>query len=109
MESLLSRLDDVINCIKESHEYKKCLELQDKMSKNTEIIDLINKIKILQKKYINSNYSDDIKSELDTVNNQLNSIPIYVSYLEYLEKVNYKIEYVKDYLNNYFVNLLNSK
>jgi len=108
MEKLLNnKLDDVINCIKESSEYKKCLELQTKMNDNTDIIELVKKIKLLQKKYIKSNYSSDVKTELDEVTEKLNSIPIYASYLENLEKVNYKIEFVKDYLNNYFVDLLN--
>ena len=110
MEKLLNnKLEDVIDCIKESSEYKKCLELQNKMNDNDEIKELINNIKVLQKKYIKSNYSESVKNELDDVTCKLNNIPIYVSYLDNLEKVNYKIEYVKDYLNDYFVNLLNNK
>ena len=110
MEKLLNnKLEDVIDCIKESSEYKKCLELQNKMNDNDEIKELINNIKVLQKKYIKSNYSESVKNELDEVTCKLNNIPIYVSYLDNLEKVNYKIEYVKDYLNDYFVNLLNNK
>ena len=110
MEKLLNnKLEDVINCIKESSEYKKCIELQSKMNDNTDIIELVKKIKVLQKKYIKSNYSSEVKDELDNVTEELNNIPIYATYLDNLEKVNYRIEYVKDYLNDYFVNLLNNK
>lgn len=109
MEKLLNSIDDVIDCIKYSQEYKKCLELQDKMSGNSEITELVKKIKFLQKKYIKSNYSSSVKEELDKTNEQLMNIPVYVMYLGYLEKVNYKIEYVKDFLNDYFNKLLNEK
>ena len=91
MEKLLNSIDDVIDCIKHSQEYKKCLELQDKMSGNSEITELVKKIKFLQKKYIKSNYSSSVKEELDKTNEQLMNIPVYVMYLGYLEKVNYKI------------------
>lgn len=109
MEKLLNKIDNIIFCIKDSFEYKKCIELQEKMNHNSEITDLVNQIKMLQKRYIKSNYSSDIKNELDVITNKLNSIPIYATYLECLEIVNYKIEYVKDYLNDYFINLLNNK
>ena len=109
MEKLLSRIDDVVNCIKSSDDYIKCIELQDKMSSNSEITELVNRIKTLQKKYIKSNYSPSIKEELDKTNDELMNIPFYAMYLSYLEKVNYKIDYVKDYMNDYFNKLLNEK
>ena len=109
MEKLLNRIDEVVECIKDSYEYKMCLSLQEQMSNNTEITELVKKIKFLQKKYIKSNYSDEVKEELDRVNEQLFNIPVYSMYLSYLDKVNYKIDYVKDYLNDYFNKLLNEK
>ena len=108
MEKLNRSLDNVVNCIKNSKEYKKCLELKEKMDSNSEINDLVKKIKLKQKKYIKSNDSDILK-ELDELEERLNSIPIYHTYLENLEIVNNMINYVKDELNDYFVNLLNKK
>ena len=108
MEKLNRSLDDVVNCIKNSKEYKKCLELKEKMDSNSEINDLVKKIKLKQKKYIKSN-DPDILKELDKLEERLNSIPIYHTYLENLEIVNNMINYVKDELNDYFVNLLNKK
>jgi len=108
MEELNKSIDDVINTIINSKEYKTCLELKDRMSDNTHIIELVNKIKTLQKKYIKSQ-DKDIKKELDLLEQELNSIPIYHIYNINLEIVNNKILYVKDTLNNYFDNLLNNK
>lgn len=109
MEKLLNKIDDLVNCIKNSDDYIKCIELQEKMSSNNEITDLVEKIKDLQKKYIKSNYDTVIKKELDKTNDELMNIPVYAMYLGYLEKVNYKIDYVKDYMNDYFNKLLNEK
>ena len=52
MENFYNNLDDLINYIKNTIEYKKCLELKNKMSSNTNINKLMNDIRDLQKKYI---------------------------------------------------------
>lgn len=103
----LNKLDEVVNIIKESKEYKNCIDLKNKMDSNEEIKLLVNKIKRLQKKYIRSSYDTSIKKELEEVEKELKEIPIYNIYLENLEKVNEMIDYVKDSLNDYFYELLN--
>lgn len=107
MENFYNNLDDLINYIKNTIEYKKCLELKSRMSSNSDINSLIINIKDLQKKYIKSNYDSDIKLELDKANEELNNIPIYITYSEYLEKVNQMISYVNDELTDYFYKVLN--
>ena len=108
MEELSRSLDEVVDCIKNSKEYKKCLELKEKMNTNDEINNLVKEIKTKQKKYIKSNDSN-ILEELKLLEDRLNNIPIYHIYLENLEIVNTMINYVKDELNDYFYNLLNKK
>ena len=108
MEKLNKSLDEVVLCIKNSKEYKKCIELKEKMKSNDEINSLVKEIKLKQKKYIKSN-DPNILSELNELEEKLNSIPIYHVYNENLEKVNYYINYVKDELNDYFIELLNKK
>ena len=107
MEKLNSELDKLIDYIKNTKDYKLCIKLKQQMDENEDIKKLINDVKNLQKKYIKSNYDDSIKKELDVKNEELSSIPIYVTYNQTLEKVNSMIEYVKDNLNDYFDNLLN--
>lgn len=107
MEELYKALDEVINSITESDEYKTCIELKDRMSKNINITDKINKIKKIQKEYVKSNYDFNIKIKLDELNNELISIPIYKIYMDNLEIVNEKIDYLKDSLNDYFYKLFN--
>lgn len=108
MEKLNKSLDEVVNTITNSKEYKKCLELKKKMDSNEEINSLVKEIKLKQKKYIKSN-DPNILSELKSLENRLNSIPIYHIYLDNLEEVNKMINYVKDELNDYFQELLNKK
>ena len=108
MEELNNSLDEVINTIKDSKEYKTCIELKERMDNNSEIKNLVKEIKIKQKKYIKSNDSN-ILNELKELENKLNEIPIYHVYLDNLEVVNNMINYVKDELNDYFYNLLNKK
>ena len=63
-------------------------------------------LKKLQKKYVNTN-DQELLVELEKLEEELNNIPIYVIYMQYLDKVNEKIEFVKDELNNYFYEVLN--
>lgn len=108
MEKLNKRIDEVVDCIKESMEYKKCIELKEKMKDNDEINSLVKEIKLKQKKYIRTNDSN-ILSELNELEEKLNTLPIYYVYTKNLEKVNEYINYVKDELNDYFKELLNKK
>ncbi|MBR3145880.1 MAG: YlbF family regulator [Bacilli bacterium] len=108
MEKLNKSLDEVVNTIKNSKEYKKCIELKEKMKSNDEINSLVKEIKLKQKKYIRSNDSNILR-ELNELEERLNCIPIYHVYTKNLEKVNDYINYVKDELNDYFDKLLNKK
>ena len=100
-------LEDIVLYIKDSYDYKTCIELKEKMSQNKELCSLIDEIKTIQKQYIKSNYDDNIKLELDDLEKKLNEIPIYVIYMQHLTKVNEMINLVKDELNDYFYKLLN--
>ena len=104
----MEKLDEVVKVIKDSKEYKTCIDLKKQMESNEDINSLVKKIKVLQKKYIRTN-DKDIKLELDNLEKELNEIPIYHIYMENLSSVNDMINYVKDELNNYFDLLLNEK
>ena len=109
MENVYKSLDEVIHCIQNTKEYQKCLSLKEKMKDNEELVALVEKVKIEQKKYVQSGYDEEIKKKLDCLEDELNSIPLYLSYMENLSKINQMIEYVKDSLNDYFYQVLNEK
>lgn len=102
----MEELNKVIDYIINSSEYKKCISLKDKMSKNTSLMDKINKVKELQKNYIKSNDLSIIK-ELDLLIEDLNNEPLYYNYMSNLEKVNEMISFVNDELNDYFYKVIN--
>lgn len=109
MEELNNEIDDIVQYIKNSSEYKKCILLKEQMNDNDEIKFIVDEIKTLQKKYIRSNYDDKIKKELDKKNEILSNIPIYNVYNQSLDAVNAMIDYVRNRLNDYFEQLTNSK
>ena len=88
MESYVDKaLDEVVKEITESKEYKKCIELKMKMKDNEEINSLVEEIKKLQKEFIRTN-NLNIKEKLSELEKELESIPIYVTYMKNLEVVN---------------------
>lgn len=107
MENVNKEIDNLVDYIKNTDDYKKCIKLKDQMKDNSELMSLIDEVKNLQKKYIKSNYDLLIKEELDKKNKELLEIPIYVLYNKHLNNVNYMIDYINNSLNNYFYELLN--
>ena len=106
VNQLNKAIDEVVEVITSSSDYKNCIELKKKMSNNQDICELVEQIKKLQKKYVLENDSK-ILTELKSLEDRLNNIPIYVIYMQHLEKENEMINYVNDELNNYFYQVLN--
>ncbi|MBQ6134926.1 MAG: YlbF family regulator [Bacilli bacterium] len=106
MEEVYKSLDEVVSYIKNTKEYQKCISLKEKMNQNDEIKSLVEEIKKKQKEFV-KNPSQEIEDQLKSLNHQLESIPIYDIYQKNLAKVNEKIDYVRDSLNDYFDDLFN--
>lgn len=106
-QNLLVKLDDLISYIKESKEYQLCLEAKEKMKGNEELMKQIDEVKALQKKYIRSSESEEVKKELDEKMEILNEVPIFVTYNVNLEIVNRKLQIIKEEFDQYFYSKLN--
>lgn len=107
MENVNQAIDEIVNYIKSSSEYKNIISIKSQMCMNDELNSLISSIKSIQKKYVRSGYDFKYKEELDKLNEQLNEFPIYFIYQNNLEVINQKINYIKDTLNDYFYHLFN--
>lgn len=105
VQRLNRTLEDVILTIKNSNDYIECIRLKEKMKKNRDLMCLIETLKTRQKELVKKGNQD--KKYLEEIEQQLYDIPIYSSYMQHLEKVNYMISYVQDELNDYFYNLFN--
>lgn len=107
MEKKLSNtIDDLIDYIINTKEYKNCIKYKEEMENDDNIKEKVRIIKKLQKQYVNSN-DISIKEELDKLEDELNNMDLYIKYNQNLEVVNQMISYTKDELNDYFYNLLN--
>lgn len=93
--------NDLIITIKESDTYKRYIYLKEMMLEDTEIMNLIEKVKTLQKELIKSKTKGlDYKEIDDNINktlSELNNIPTYVEY-----------DYVQSELNDLLQNVKNT-
>ena len=94
MENVNQAIDEIVNYIKSSSEYKNIISIKSQMCMNDELNSLISSIKSKKKKYVRSGYDFKYKEELDKLNEQLNEFPIYFIYQNNLEVINQKINYI---------------
>ena len=108
---ILSKIDEIINIIKNSDEYKKYIEVSDKMKKNKEIMTLIDEVKFLQKRLVKEEaFGNDISSIDEEINKKLEQLEEYPIYLEYTylqEDLDSSISLVKTSIENYINNITN--
>lgn len=100
-------IKEVIDVIVTSFDYQNCIKIKEKMKENLELMSLISELKDMQKVYVKSNFDINIKNKLDILEEKLFNIPLYLNYINSLNKVNDMISYVQEDLNDYFNNLLN--
>ena len=105
VKDLNKALEDVISVIMKSDDYQTCLKLKEKMKKNKELMELIEKLKLEQKDFVKNGYQN--KDKINELEKKLYQIPIYAIYIQHLEKVNDMLSYVEDDLNHYFYQLFN--
>ena len=109
MEKRLSKaIEEVVSSITESDAFRECIRLKARMEENEEIVELVETIKKLQKKYVRT-LDDDIKEEISVKQKQLDNIPFYNSYQKKLDEVNKKIDFIKEEMNDYFDKVVNEK
>ena len=109
MEKKLSKvIEEVVSSITESDAFRECIRLKSRMEENEEIVELVETIKKLQKKYVRT-LDDDIKEEISVKQKKLDNIPFYNSYQKKLDEVNKKIDFIKEEMNDYFDKVVNEK
>ena len=103
---LRESLSEIIEEIKLSKEYQDYLKIEEKMKDNKEITDLISDIKKLQQELVKKEYYKNdltnIKEEYNSKLEELNSYPLYVTYLESQRKINEKLQYVRGEIQSFF-------
>ena len=97
-QDLLKKIDELVELIKDTPNYKKYSELKSVMSKNNDIMTLIKEIKKIEQSIVKKEYNkQDIEKEelkVKELKEELNSFPIYQEY-----------SYIQEDLNNDFQNI----
>jgi Protein of unknown function (DUF964). len=104
-ELVLEKVESLVECIKESADYVKYLEISERLKKNKEIMNIIDEVKDLQKKIVkeehNGNDFESLEKEIEKKLNMLNSYPIYVEFTYVQEDLNNTFQNIKDILEKY--------
>lgn len=97
-ELLLKKIDELLDLIKQTNDYKRYKNLKDEMSKNEEIMSLVKKIKKIEQSIVKKEYNKlDIKDEEKELNRLLKELDDFPIYHEY--------SYLQEDLNNDFQNI----
>ena len=97
-ELLLKKIDELIDLIKNTPNYKRYEKLKSEMSKNKEIMGLIRNIKKLEQSIVKKEYNKlDTKEDEEEKEKLKEKLKEYPDYLEYT--------YLQEDLNNDFQNI----
>lgn len=99
-------IDNLIESISNSNDYKKYLEISSALKDNDEVNKLLDEIRCLQKESVNLEYNKDkrykeVDIEIDKKVKYLESIPVYKEYLNRMNEVNDIISGVSDNISKY--------
>ena len=103
-KDILDKIDEIINIIENSDDYKKYLSLKESIKNNKELTTLINEVRILQQDYLHKKVE---KKVLDKKTRELNDNPLYREYINTLSEINNIYKIIETSLNNYFQTKMN--
>lgn len=105
MNNIKKDIDDLFDELKETILYKDYLSAKNQLEENTEIMDIINEIKRLQK--IATNNKDNIiEKSIKDLYIKLEGYPLYESYLILKEELENKLYNISNSFSNYFNDIL---
>lgn len=99
-----NKVDEIINEIENSPIYLKYLDLQKKINNNKELMELINKTRVMQKDVLHKKVKEE---ELKKIVDELNNHPLYREYNNTIYEINNIYGIIESNLNNYFNNIIN--
>lgn len=105
MNNIYDKIDIMFDDFEKSRLYKDYISAKEKLENNKEIMDIINEIKRLQK--IATNNKDEVvEQKIKELYDELNSYPLYQSYLVLKDEINEELFMVKDQFEKYFNEIL---
>ena len=102
-DAIFEQVKKLITTILESDMYQQYLLVEEKMKRNSTIMEQIQQVKQLEKKYVRSGFQEEaLKEQIDTIYQQLKNNPLYRNYEQSFDKVNELFTFLKEDLNDYF-------
>ncbi len=99
-----TKIDEIIQEIENSDIYIRYLTLQKQIESNSELMELINRVKVMQKDVIHKKKK---QAELDKLMDELNNNPLYREYSNSIYEINNTYGIIETTINNYFNKLMN--
>lgn len=110
-DKVLEKTDELVELIRSNYTYQRYIAISKKMKENKEIMDLISKVKTLEKKIVNLEYyGKNFKTEEKELNDTLlllDSIPIYKEYSYLVEDLNNTFYGIRELLEIYLDKIIN--
>ncbi len=105
MSDIEEKINELFDDFESSKLYNDYLNIQDKISKDKEIISVINEIKKFQK--ISANNKDkSVELKINELYKKLESYPIYQSYLIMHDEIEEELFMTKEVFDKYFKSIL---
>ena len=104
-KEVISKIDNLINTIKSSNEYKEYIELLDKVNLSNEIKELTNEIRLINNKLVLTP-SVELEELLSKREKDLNEIPLYLEYKYKLEELNNMLTVIKNKVEVFMKDIL---
>ena len=108
---ILEKVDEIIEYIKETTEYKDYIYLKEKLEANDKVKKLVSEVKKLQKELVRKEVSKEDTKELENkykeTLSELDKIPLYKDYSDSVNTLNNMYTNIKERLDNYFNDKLN--
>lgn len=99
---------EIVDYIKSSQTYKDYLKSRELLEKNTEITNLIDKIKEYQKEIVkNPSLKNELETKIKNCLDNLNNNPTYLEYLNLQDEINNMLTIFENKMNKYFMDVFN--
>ena len=103
-DELLNKIDELIELIKNTPNYKKYIELKEIMKNNSDIMSLIKQIKKVEQSIVKKEYNkvdtSEEENKLKELKSELNTYPIYLEYSYIQEDLNNDFQNIKKIIEN---------
>ena len=105
MNDIKKDIDGLFNEFEKTNLYNDYLNAKKKLEKNEEIMEVIKRIKELQK-IATKNKNERLEKQIKDLYSKLNGYPLYQSYLILKDEIEEKLFFLKEQFDKYFSDIL---